>query len=290
MGAEVWTNEGSGYRETGAMEAMTPSGTLLNAWSAKTAAVDSVGFIVSGGDLDFLLTQGTNADGRVRGDNLALVEPNEWVSWTTAADNGDGTFTISGVMRGVVDTVPEDHPAGSRVWFITEGCGWTLPTSDQNQGPTGDQGPQGEQGPQGPQGPKGDKGDPGLSTFERTTASHTTISLAANATEEFTLTVNKTADLLKVATDYPAWVRVYGSAAQRSADSGRLITEDPAPGAGCFFDGRTEATALVISCSPVPVFVNHDATPANVAYVALRNLDTVNRAIALDLTFIPQEQ
>lgn len=288
-GAEIWTNEGSGYLQTGSMEAMTPSGTLTEAWSAKTSALDSTGFIVSGTDLDALLAQNTNADGRARGENLALID-DEWISWTTCTDLGDGTYRISGNLRGILDTVPADHAIGTRVWFLSEGCGFTQPATDQNPGPTGEQGPQGETGGTGPQGPKGDKGDPGLSTFERTTLSHTTITLAASATEEFTLAINKTADLLKVATDFPAWVRVYGSAAMRSDDSGRLITEDPAPGAGCFFDGRTESTALEIDCSPVPIFVNHDSTPANTAYLSLRNLDTVSRAITLDLTFIPQEQ
>lgn len=117
---EVWTNEGGGYLETGELESFTPTGTLATPWSGITAALDPGGFTVQGRDVALLLEQTTNADGRARGENLALVG-NEWVSWTAATLNGDGSVTCSGVLRGVLDTVPEDHAAGERVWFATEG-------------------------------------------------------------------------------------------------------------------------------------------------------------------------
>lgn len=126
LNAEIWAAEGAGeWYQSGTLDRFTPSGLLVSSWSAKTAALDTVGFVVGTGiDLDHLPGETTDAEGRSRGNNLALLG-NEIVSWTTATDNGNGTYTISGVLRGVLDTVPEDHAAGDRVWFFTEGSAFT---------------------------------------------------------------------------------------------------------------------------------------------------------------------
>lgn len=120
---DVWVNESNGYLEANTIDP-APSGTLQAIWSAKTAAKDMTGFIIAGTDLDTLLDANTNADGCARGVNLALVD-DEWISWTTCTDNGDGTYTIAGVLRGIFDSVPADHASGARVWFLTEGCSLT---------------------------------------------------------------------------------------------------------------------------------------------------------------------
>lgn len=124
--AEIWTSESGGsWLETSEMESLTPTGTLTGSWSAKTAAIDTAGFTVgSGVDLDRLPEHSTDAAGRNAGTNLALVG-NEIISWTTATDNGNGTVTLSGVLRGVLDTVPEDHASGDRVWFLSQGTAFT---------------------------------------------------------------------------------------------------------------------------------------------------------------------
>lgn len=146
--AEIWTNEGSGYLLTGTLSPMSPTGLLGASWSAKTAALDMGGFTVGAGvDLDRLPGASTNADGRARGVNLALFESGEIVSWTTATRNADGTYAISGgILRGVLDTVPVDHAAGERVWFITEGSADTRSLSSGGSGGTGEPGDDGEDG------------------------------------------------------------------------------------------------------------------------------------------------
>jgi hypothetical protein len=129
-GFDVFSDEGQNtYYQTNTIELFCPSGTLQSAYarnagaasSADPAALDNTGFVVTGGkDLERLAS--TDANGRARGDNLALIE-NEWISWQTITDNGDGTYTISGVVRGIFDTVPADHALGTRVWFISDGSG-----------------------------------------------------------------------------------------------------------------------------------------------------------------------
>ncbi len=151
-------------------------------------------------------------------------------------------------------------------------------------------GPAGANGTNGTNGVDGIQGPPGVSAFTRQTASYTTAVLAPGATESTgSVALRKVSDLLTLATDYPAWVRVYGTAAQRTADASRLITADPAPGAGVFADVATTAAKPSIPMSPVPVFVNGDSPVADTGYLAITNRDTVARAITLTLTYLPQE-
>lgn len=126
--AEIWVDEGAGYTPGNELTNLTPSGVLAADYSAKTAGLDSAGFTLAAGGKDLLrlLDEATDANGRNRGDNLAVfADTGEIVSWTTPTDNGDGTFTFSGVLRGVLDTVPTDHAAGTRVWFLSEGAATT---------------------------------------------------------------------------------------------------------------------------------------------------------------------
>ncbi|OQA34465.1 MAG: hypothetical protein BWY56_01891 [Acidobacteria bacterium ADurb.Bin340] len=130
--AEVWVDEGAGYFASNDLTNMTPSGVLAGSYPAKTAAMDSTGFTIAAGarDMARLVDESTDAAGRNRGDNLAyFADTGEIVGWTTCTDNGDGTFTFSGVLRGVLDTVPTDHSAGARVWFLSEGACTTKETA-----------------------------------------------------------------------------------------------------------------------------------------------------------------
>ncbi|HXE90477.1 MAG TPA: phage tail protein [Terriglobales bacterium] len=117
-GYQVWSDEGQGYYHSND-EGPCPSATLRDPYPRTTLALDTVGFVIQGGrDLPGL--ENTDAAGRVRGENLLLIGE-EWMSWTTAADNGDGTWTVAGIVRGIFDTIPTDHAAGERVWFISDG-------------------------------------------------------------------------------------------------------------------------------------------------------------------------
>lgn len=125
---DLWTNSGSGYLATGTLDSPTPTGVLSAAWSARTAALDPTGFAIgSGVDLDHL--QSTNSDGLYRGANLALVGA-EWISWTTITALGFGSYQLSGILRGLLDSVPVDHASGERVWFLAEGAALTSASTD----------------------------------------------------------------------------------------------------------------------------------------------------------------
>lgn len=86
---------------------------------AKTAE----GFEVEGKDLDLL---GNATTGQIlRGENIAYIDnadvaTTEWFGYRTVTHLENGNVLISGLERGLVDTVPYDHALGARVWFVDQ--------------------------------------------------------------------------------------------------------------------------------------------------------------------------
>ncbi len=54
------------------------------------------------------------------GRNVLLVG-GELIAFRALTYNGDGTYTVTGLARGCVDTIPESHAPGDAVWFLTDG-------------------------------------------------------------------------------------------------------------------------------------------------------------------------
>lgn len=80
------------------------------------------------GDLETLTS--TDAAGRVAGKRLAIIEnakgEQEIIAWEAVTDGGDGSYALSNVMRGVLDTVPLDCFKGSRILFYWNNYGAEL--------------------------------------------------------------------------------------------------------------------------------------------------------------------
>lgn len=116
---------GTAYTEIADVPTMTPTGLLLAPYGASTHSLDAVGFTIGStygmGDLEAV-----TAEQRAQGQNLVMIG-NEFLAWTDILNNGDGTWTVTGIQQGVLDTVPARHLAGTRVWFVTEGFGLTSP-------------------------------------------------------------------------------------------------------------------------------------------------------------------
>ena len=56
-------------------------------------------------------------DGVIEGSIFAFVN-DEIMSFEGATDEGTGVWTLTNVHRGLLDTVPQAHPVGSKIWII----------------------------------------------------------------------------------------------------------------------------------------------------------------------------
>ena len=121
QGYQVWSDRagGTAYEFSNTVVGFTASALLNAAYPVNTAATHVAGFTVDGA-VDLELLDSTTDTGLLSGSNLALID-DEIVSFETVTDNGDGTWTIGKVMRGVLDTVPAAHADNARVWFFRPG-------------------------------------------------------------------------------------------------------------------------------------------------------------------------
>jgi hypothetical protein len=126
-------------------------------------------------------------------------------------------------------------------------------------------------------------GPPGPDGIVPATLTYTTASLAANASEDFTIAGGDAFQLLSIESSRPAWVRIYGTAAARTADT-RTQPGGAVPAAGSEFyaEVATTATPQTIRLSPVPLVQGTNGG----AFVRVVNRDSVARTIALSFNVL----
>lgn len=131
-------------------------------------------------------------------------------------------------------------------------------------------------------------GGGGGATLARTTASHTTGSLANGAVENATVSASISYAVLEITVDRAAWVRVYSDTASRTADAGRSQAQDPDPDAGVNAEIIT-AGAGTVRFTPATVGWNDEATPVSEMYLSITNLSGSTSTVAVTIKYIPLE-
>mgnify|MGYP007063713298 CR=1 FL=1 len=130
----------------------------------------------------------------------------------------------------------------------------------------------------------------GGSLASRTTKNATITSLAAGASGNLSITAFKAYNLLKIAIDHPAWVRLYVDAASRTSDASRAEGTDPLPGSGVIAEVLTTDTGGgAFLMSPAVFGWNNDGPPATTVYARVTNKDSSSRDITVILTLIEAE-
>jgi hypothetical protein len=128
----------------------------------------------------------------------------------------------------------------------------------------------------------------GLST--RTTAVGSSgLSLSPGQTSNSQIVGFKSYLLSKVATNYPAWVRIYTDAASRTNDSTRTEGNDPLPGSGVIAEVITTAGYLTQLITPGVIGFNNDTVTTSTIYVAVTNKDSTSRTISTTLSILQLE-
>ena len=101
----------------------TPYGVLAGPYPENTGMDDATGFVLAASpSVDVSSLNNCTAAQRLSGLNLFQID-DEIMAFDTVVLNSDGTATISDVLRGLHDTVPQDHAAGAAVWFFGDNAG-----------------------------------------------------------------------------------------------------------------------------------------------------------------------
>ena len=97
------------------------SAVTVGAYPADTADIDATGFLVTGllgsEEVDLAIT----ADDDRAGGGLILLKSASTQEFVSYGSFNIGTGLVDDVKRGVLDTVADDHPAGTQVWFMSSG-------------------------------------------------------------------------------------------------------------------------------------------------------------------------
>ena len=88
--------------------------------------------------------------------------------------------------------------------------------------------------------------------------------------------------LQKVTSDLAAWIVLYSSAAERTADASRAYNTDPTPGSGVLFEAYVTASGTVVA-TPGTTYFNNDTTATEAVYAAVRN--QAGAAVNASVTF-----
>lgn len=120
----------------------------------------------------------------------------------------------------------------------------------------------------------------GSNTLSQQTLTYQTASLAAGASEEFTINAGSIYVLTSITASTPSWIRVYGTATARTADTRTEAGGTfPSPGSEFYAEVTTDTTPETIRMAPVPTVLG----TSGLSYLKVTNLDTVARVIDLSI-------
>ena len=107
-----------------------PSGLLSANYARGDSVYDTaIGFSINSVKNGVLLNSATNSEIAYNGSNLFMFEDSKEIcAFETIVNNGDGTYMLSKIWRGLFDTTIENHLSGTRIWFFSEGAA----TPDRN--------------------------------------------------------------------------------------------------------------------------------------------------------------
>jgi hypothetical protein len=120
----VWRNkEPIGWTTTTSLTKWTPAAKLLYDYAEFSDQIDMIGITVA--ELYGLdkLTSATLPNGYPditaarNGSKLAVIG-DEIIAWSSISLTTNGNWQLSGIIRGVHDTVPVEHYAGERIYFL----------------------------------------------------------------------------------------------------------------------------------------------------------------------------
>jgi hypothetical protein len=129
-----------------------------------------------------------------------------------------------------------------------------------------------------------------IGQLARTTRQITTSNLAPGASVSGTVSLGRSFHFIKLVASSACWFRLYSSNAAMLADSGRLITDDPAPGSGVLCDLYPSGSALTIPLSPPIWGASLESSPSPSITYLITNMGASSVALTLTLTYLALEQ
>ena len=122
LGYKVQTGSVSGsLTDANTTDDFSASGVTTSVYAKDTASVDTVGFtlaaLLGAGEIDDVV----DADDVRTGGTLVLLKSPTTEEFVAYGAVNKTTGLVDDVMRGVLDTVAQEHPVGTQAWFLSSG-------------------------------------------------------------------------------------------------------------------------------------------------------------------------
>lgn len=137
-------------------------------------------------------------------------------------------------------------------------------------------------------GATGPRGDP-TPLFRSVITATTPTALSNNQSTDLSFTGFKVYHLLKIKISRPAWVRLYATAADRTADIGRSQGTDPTPDSGIICEVITSTPNQSVRLTPGIMGFNDDDPPTPTMYARVTSLSSTIGTISIDFTLVQAE-
>jgi len=184
------------------------------------------------------------------------------LAWTTISGGG-GTDISTASINDLADVIISGTPTTGQV-LKWNGSAWINDTDAEGIGGSGG------------------------TLSSRTTRSVTTASIANGASTDATITGFKGYALMSIQTSAAAWVTVDTSAATRTADASRAITDDPVPGSGVIAEVITTGSQTQVF-TPGVFGYNDETVPTTDILIKVVNRSGSAAAITVTLKLLELE-
>ncbi len=113
-----------------------------------------------------------------------------------------------------------------------------------------------------------------------------TVSLNPQATTVVNFTMHPMVQIYSITSSVSAWIRVYSSANASTNDAARLVTADPAPGAGVIVEVLTTTPSQAITLNPIGSGVNAESPRTSVYPVRITNNDVSSTSVTVTVNYV----
>jgi hypothetical protein len=140
LDAETYVDDGAGggYLNGYGKASMVPFGLLDAVYPLETVDIETSDLLGIDSEVDFNDLHDEDPAQIAQGYNLVLLEgatqaEDEIVGFEVFVDDGDGSYTLRNVHRGLMDTAARAHAIGTRAWFFAESPVLSDVTFDKTQ-------------------------------------------------------------------------------------------------------------------------------------------------------------
>jgi hypothetical protein len=118
----IWRNKGQEWTESNSSIKWTKTGQLVYDYAELGDSLDNTGIeILNKGGMDNLINSDISGESSARSGGKVILIDDELIAFSNFSVLANGNYLLTGLIRGIYDTVPQKHNAGTILYFVENG-------------------------------------------------------------------------------------------------------------------------------------------------------------------------